>query len=96
MADKNHKFSYQSLQDCESIVAHLNALAEGLSRGSLSLVSDGRELELRPRGLLSLNLKATQGAYRSSLMLKVSWREDPPGHDQQPVTLDIRPGAPKE
>lgn len=73
---KRKDFSYESLQDARSIVAYMQALADGLSEGSLVLASNGDELVLEPQGLLRFRVEAKRSSSRERLVLKVSWRSD--------------------
>ena len=86
---KKRAFEHESLQDRESIVAYLEAVTEGLRQGKLTL-SDGEvELELEPKALLTLSVRASQKRNRSRLDLRVSWRDD---EDEPAGELKISPG----
>lgn len=76
MAGRENSFEYESLQDAESIVSYLNALADGIKCGRLSLSSNGRMLNLEPNGLIRLGVEAKRGKHRSRLIVKVDWRDD--------------------
>ncbi len=92
MADRD-TFEYESLHDVESIVGHLQALADGLKRGRLSLASNGKAVVLQPAGLLRLEVEAKRGKHRARLMVKISWREDSPAAESGGDPLKIDPGA---
>lgn len=83
------EFEYESLQDAESIGGYLHALAEGLARGHLALRSDGKQLVLKPTGLLRVGVQARRSKQRARLVVKVSWRVDRRGAEQQPAPLHI-------
>lgn len=70
------EFEYESLQDVQSIIGYLKAVTDGLEGGHLSLASNGRHLELEPRGLLQLCVEARRGKRRAQLTIKIAWRED--------------------
>jgi amphi-Trp domain-containing protein len=76
--DGKSEFKHESLQDGASIVAYLEALANGIRDQRLVLKNDNRELVLEPRGLLSLEVSAKAGASRSRVVIEVSWSE----HDE--------------
>ncbi|MCG3126264.1 MAG: hypothetical protein CHACPFDD_01095 [Phycisphaerae bacterium] len=77
MAREPEEFSYESIQDCTTIVAHLNALAAGFAHGRVSFVADHQQLALEPRGLLSFRLKVDRRSRRVKLTIKVSWKDEP-------------------
>lgn len=76
MAKETAEFRHESLQDCESIVKYLKALTEGFENGRLKLANGNEPMELKPEGLLNLNLKARRKDNRVKLTLKVSWKEE--------------------
>lgn len=76
MTREPEEFSYESIQDCTTIVAHLNALAEGFANGRVAFVADHQQLSLEPRGLLSFRLKVDRRSRRVKLTLKVSWKDE--------------------
>ncbi len=78
MKGAENEFKHESLQDGASIVNYLEALAKGIRDQGLVLKNDSRELQLEPRGLLSLEVSAKRGAARSRVVLEVSWSE----HDE--------------
>jgi amphi-Trp domain-containing protein len=86
-------FTHESLQDCQTIVGYLEALADGFAKGRLQLASNGREVVLDPQGLLKVGIKASRGQYRSKVVLRVSWRHDRPGYENTAESLQI--GTPK-
>ena len=90
MAKAPDKFTHESLQDCDSIVAYLQALADGFKNGSLTLATKDEEVALHPHGLLRFRLEANRAAHRSRVILKVSWREDRPDQEPGASSLTIR------
>lgn len=87
------EFEYESLQDVASIIGYLKAVTDGLERGHLSLASNGRNLELEPRGLLQLSVEAKRGKRRAQLIIKMAWREDRPEDAAVIDPLKIMPGS---
>jgi amphi-Trp domain-containing protein len=75
MSGSNDDFKHESLQDCESIVKYLQAISEGLQNGHLVLANGESPIELRPHGLLKLDLKARRKDGRMKLSFKISWKE---------------------
>lgn len=88
---KKRSFEHESLQDCSSVVAYLEALTEGLRSGTLELRDDGTELSLKPEGLLLLSVRASQKKGRSRIDLRVSWEESE-GAEPGKGPLQIVPG----
>lgn len=73
----SHEFKHESLQDAQSIAKYLKALIVGLESGELQFKNDEAELQLQPRGLLELELRARRKGGRGKLQLKLAWRETP-------------------
>lgn len=69
-------FQYESLQDTETVVKYLTALTEGFEASQLLLSSEGKKIELRPQGLLKLEVKARRKGNRIKLSLKLDWQEE--------------------
>lgn len=90
---KRQAFSFEALQDAEALARYLGALAEGLEQGQVVLRSDGRTLELSPRGLLRFRLEAKRGKHQSRILLQIGWREDAPDDDSQGNELTIDSGG---
>lgn len=82
-------FSYESLQDPESIGQYLRALADGIAAGHLTLKRDGNEIVLEPRGLLRCRIVGKRKRQRAQLVFKVSWRVDDPSEQLDASTLEI-------
>ena len=77
------RFIHESLQDTQSVVKYLEALAEGFRNGSLVLASDEAELTLIPRGLLRLEVDAKRKASEVKLAIRLRWTEEE-GHGDPP------------
>ena len=71
------KFVFESLQDCESIRAFLEALTEGVGSKHLVLSSGGERIELYPQGLLQVEVKARRKGGSSKVSLKLEWKDAP-------------------
>lgn len=89
---RSDTFSHESLQDQESIVAYLRAVADGLAAGRLVLRADDEEVILRPHDLLRLKVEGRSGKHRSGIRVQVSWREDPPTETLDEGELHIDAG----
>jgi amphi-Trp domain-containing protein len=93
MASSSKEFKFESLQDGESIVRYLQALADGFATGELQLSTGEHQLQLHPQGLLRFRLQAKRGKEQGRLVLKVSWREIPLDDDDARDSLHITPGT---
>ncbi len=90
MSRSTDRFKHESLEDAESIVAYLQALAEGFAKGSVCLASNGNELRLEPDGLLRMRVEAKRDGDRTKVVMKVSWRnEDADTLEDEP--LEVKP-----
>lgn len=89
MADRKKVFEHDSLQDRNTIVRYLNAITDGLKNGKLTLKGREAEIELEPRGLIRLELRASERSDRSRLELRLTWnpKYDSEGEED---SLDIR------
>lgn len=76
MAKEEGEFKYESLQDSDSIVKYLSALAEGFESGTLRFQAGEREMVLEPRGLLKFDLEAQRKGGRVKIALKLSWKQE--------------------
>lgn len=74
MASGAHEFAHESLQDRESIVKYLAALAEGLGKGRLTLSSNGEQIALETPALVKFDVQAKQKRNRAQITLKLSWK----------------------
>lgn len=92
MASNDEEFTFQSLQDPESIVKYLDALGQGLSSGRLFLGTKKKKLILEPNGLLTLDVKAKRKERKVKLELKISWSVDKGDKPSQEGLLEIKAG----
>jgi amphi-Trp domain-containing protein len=86
--EQDRDFQHESLQDRESILAYLNALAEGFSSGSITFSDKDGEINLSPAGLVNLEVRANRKRDRVSLTVKLSWKDA--AEDHGPAKLMIR------
>lgn len=76
------EFTFESLQDSESIVTYLEAVAKGFKNSHLLFCSGKQELLLYPQGLLRFAVRAKRKDGQVKVGLEVSWRES--GTQQPP------------
>jgi amphi-Trp domain-containing protein len=75
MSSTKDEFRHESLQDQQSIVKYLNAIAEGITNGKLTVGDDDQQFDLFPQGLLKLEFKAKRKSGKVKLEFEVSWKE---------------------
>ena len=87
-------FKYESMQDRESIVKYLYALADGMSKGTLAFNWKGEMAEFHPRGMLHFTVEAKERGARKKIMLKIAWNErDELNPEDAPLIIDSRDAA---
>ncbi len=75
MKDKSNQFRHESLQDTNAVVNYLNALAEGIEKGTLQFRDEEGEIVLEPGGMMRFGVEAQKKSDRYSLSLKMSWKQ---------------------
>ena len=91
MAPSANRFKHQSLEDTESIIKYLEALKEGFESGALLFSSDGRQLMVKPHGLINLDVEARYKSGEFALTLKLNWTEEGSGRNKENAPLQIQP-----
>ena len=92
MASEDREFAHESLQDRETIVKYLGAIAEGLDKGRLLLATNGEQFALETPALLRFDVQAKQKRERSQLTLRLSWKNRKKGARLrvEPLTIDAQ------
>lgn len=93
MSTERKDFRYRALVDQSGLAGYLRALADGLEQGDLRLAADNEEMQLTPRGLLQVRLRAARRGHRARLSVKMQWRERDDDEDRPHGTLHISPGG---
>ena len=75
MTDERKRFQHSSVQDADSVVELIQAIAEGLNKGRLTLGDDAATVNLKPRGLLEINIDAEQQSGVNNLNLQIRWTD---------------------
>ncbi|MCG8405940.1 MAG: amphi-Trp domain-containing protein [Phycisphaerales bacterium] len=91
MAGPSDKFEYESMQDQETITSYMKALVDGLSKGKISLASNGSEVLLTPKGLMRFSIEAKRSDSRSRFTVKISWREEEQPEDDLEIEVSHTP-----
>jgi amphi-Trp domain-containing protein len=89
MAQKG-KFSYESLQDSQTLLTYLKALVQGFESGTMRFSVKEDEIALHPSGLIHFAVEAKAKRGRMKLALKFAWREgeDDPGEGVDILTVN--------
>ena len=74
MSQRNKSFRHESLQDSDSVRDILEAITRGLERGSLSLSDGDGRIDMKPEGLLSVKVTASEEDSEQRLNLRLSWQ----------------------
>ncbi len=82
MGKDEKSFRHESLQNPRSIIAYLDALREGFSSGKLTFSDPHGEIDLRPQGLVRLEVHADQKRERSKLVLTFEWKDPTSGRSR--------------
>jgi amphi-Trp domain-containing protein len=95
MASEDREFAHESLQDRETIVKYLGAIAEGLEKGRLLLATNGEQFALDTPGLLRFDVQAKQKRDRAQLTLRLSWKNRKGGAKLRVESLVIDADGPE-
>ena len=76
MGKDEKEFDHESLQSKRSIVAYLAALQEGFESGNLVISDPEDRIELKPNGLVRLEVQAAQRRDRVRLVLRFEWKNN--------------------
>lgn len=82
------KFTFESIQDNQTIKDFLGALVEGFEKGRIVLSTDADEIIMNPCGLLNFVVKAKKKGGESKISIKVGWKEY--ALEGGPVAKDIK------
>lgn len=91
MSSTTNRFRHESMQDCQSIINYLIALKDGFESGALLFSTDGRNLVLKPEGLIKLHVEAKRKGEEIKLSLKMRWNEKMGSEDPDGQPLLIEP-----
>ncbi len=94
MGGKRH-FTYESVEDVESVIKYLQAVRQGFLDGSMSFAHQDQGIVLEPQGLLDFPLEASSKGKVHSLKLKFKWKDRLPEDDAAPQPLMIQAGRKK-
>lgn len=89
MAKEDRDFQHESLQDKQSIVSYLEAVAEGFRTGALRFSDERGEIVLQPEGLMNFELRAQRKRERVTLTMRCQWKQgESPKPSSGPLTID--------
>ncbi len=76
MSASDDNFKHVSMQDSQSIIRYLEALAGGFKQGALLFSTDNKQLVLKPQGLIKLEVEAKRKDQQLKLNIKLRWNEE--------------------
>ncbi len=86
------QFKYESVQDMDTVIKYLDAIAEGFKKGELTLTREGETLLLKPAGLLGFTVEAKLKGGRRKLKFTLGWKEHAQQPEEERQPLFIRAG----
>jgi len=89
------RFTYESVEDVESVIKYLQVLRQGFLDGNMTFAHRDQDIVLQPQGLLDFALEASSKGKAHSLKLKVRWKDRFPGDEEKRQPLSIRTGLKK-
>ena len=75
MKQQKNSFRHESLQNRKSVQAILKALTDGIAKGKVVFSDEDDSIKMKPDGLLTLKLRASQEGSRNRISLRISWDE---------------------
>lgn len=73
MTQSRKNFRHESLQDTDSVRDILDAITRGIEKGSLTLSDEEGKIVMKPKGLLSVKLTASEEDSQQRMNLRISW-----------------------
>ena len=83
MAQGKKEFKHESLQDISSIKALIDAIHDGLEKGKLHFSDEDSEIILKPEGLLSVKVSASQDSNKERFSIRLSWQKEETGNQKK-------------
>ena len=84
---QNSRFTYESLQDQDSIKDLLKAISSGISKGRIVLEDEDGVLTMEPEGLLHLKVTASQEDERNRLNIRITWQGETEVPKKKPLKI---------
>ncbi|MEA2085313.1 MAG: amphi-Trp domain-containing protein [Thermodesulfobacteriota bacterium] len=83
------KFSYESIQDIESVKRYFNSLLESMENRRIVLKSEDKEIVLEIDQLFRFAVRARKKGRENKLSIKMSWTSNGEGKDSDTKTMTI-------
>lgn len=83
------KFSYDSIQDIESVKRYFNSLLESMENRRIILKSENKEIVLKIDELFHFTVRASKKGRENKLSIKMSWTSKGDGTDKDTKTMTI-------
>ncbi len=84
------KFSYDSIQDVNSVRRYLKSLIRSIDEGKITLTSEEDSIDLKIRNLLHFSIEARKKGRKNRLTLEMRWtdkKEFPLEEESKPVKI---------
>lgn len=82
------KFDYDGLQEADAVKGFLQALIDGLERGTMIVKSGEDKLELSPQKLVKFTLKARKKSDSSKVTIKIGWKHPDKFSSTDPLIIE--------
>lgn len=83
------KFSYDSIQDIESVKRYFNSLLEAIENRRIVLKSENKEIILKIDELFNFTVRANKKGRENKLSIKMSWTSKDDWTDKDTKTMTI-------
>lgn len=87
------QFKYDSVQDMQTVIKYLDAIAEGFRTGELTFTREGESMVFKPGGLLGFTVEAKSKGVRRKLKISLGWKEQETDGGACVPPLHIQAGA---
>jgi len=88
---RESEFKYKSVQDCQTILKYLAELGAGFSSGKIEFRNEDDEISLHPKGILNVEIKASNKDGKGKITLKMTWKEKNLKYlDQAPLIIETK------
>lgn len=90
MSKRPDSLRHEALQTRRATIAYLDALCDGLERGSLRLRDGNGPVVLNLRGPIEFRVRASRKHRRVTLSLRLKWKEPGEYPRRWPLVLDAK------
>ena len=91
MNQEKTSFKHESLQDKDSVQDLLKAITKGIAKGELTFSDEEGEIQLKPKGVLTLKVSAKQDDSQNRVDIRIAWQSQ----DRQLKNKPLMVNSPK-